>query len=134
MIRRALGITILAAFVFVALFGLILMMDGSNGRMQGDCPFSVMGVPLCPQDTQAAVIHHLSSFQSFLSVPVPVTTLTPVLAFAALIFLVFLIDPPWVRPVAFPEYFYHTPLVSRGRKITRWLSLLENSPSSPRGA
>src|SRR3989344_4133171 len=52
----------------LSFFSFCFMARGVDGQMQGDCPFSVMGVPLWPQDAFAAAVHHISASQSFLNI------------------------------------------------------------------
>ncbi|HCR52610.1 TPA: hypothetical protein DIV48_03145 [Candidatus Kaiserbacteria bacterium] len=123
---------VLLSFLTLAFFGFTGMSYGSNGQMQGDCPFSAVGTSLCPPSALPGALHHLSAYQSFLNVPVGS-------AFAALIIGLLLIAfgllayriQPRILPVsARGAYCTHDPPVSaRTWKLTRWLSLLENSPA-----
>ncbi|OYV27667.1 MAG: hypothetical protein B7W98_01300, partial [Parcubacteria group bacterium 20-58-5] len=131
MIRRTLSIAILLAFVSLALFSFTAMKYGPDGRMQGDCPFSALGASLCQQGGEAGVLHHIAAYQSFLNIPagsdLTAAIIASLLAFAAA--LAFSIRTLSVRPPTPIRRFYHSPPVSfRTRKITRWLSLFENSP------
>jgi len=107
-------------------------MHGPDGRMQSDCPFSAMGVSLCPQDTVAMAFHHISAYNSFLNVPVNLgitTFIISLLLVAGAMLAVSLNITLFELPVLV-GIFYHFPLdVSYKRKITRWLSLHENSPA-----
>lgn len=122
---------ILAAFLAVAFFGFVAMSYGTDGRMQGDCPFSATGIVLCPQDTLIVAIHHISAYQSFLNVPVDSTVLVLLSLMMLSLYLLILFTQPVPRILtAHTAHFSHGPPVSaRTRKITRWLSLLEHSPS-----
>ena len=106
-------ISLLAAMLFTS-----AMARGSGGRMQGDCPFSTMAVS-CPQDALAAAVHHISAFVSFLNVPIVLFTI---------IFTAFIFSLPLLRRPLVIGYLYNPPRYSQNRKITRWLSLFENSP------
>ena len=123
---------ILFSFLMTAFFSFAAMTYRPDGSMRSDCPFSVVGVALCPQSVLPGALHHLSALQSFLNVPVnfAIEALVIVLLLAALIFICL------IRPIILPRllapigYAYDSPpLSSRTRKINRWLSLLENSPS-----
>ena len=123
---------VLVSFLIVVFFGFSAMSSGPDGRMQGGCPFSATGVSLCPQDTMAVALHHLSSYQSFISVPLHSALLA--LMSALLLAILFLLIPPAhllsLQPLVQSRYRNHSPPVSaRIWNITRWLSLLENSPS-----
>ena len=121
----------LAALLAVVLFGFATMSYGSDGKMEGHCPFSVMGAPSCPQDLVAAALHHISSYQSLLNAPVSPSFTVLIVALLLLVYGVFIF---FIRPPAFqPQligYLHGSPLSSaRDRKTTRWLSLFEHSPS-----
>jgi len=120
---------ILASFLLVVFFGFIAMSSGPDGRMQGGCPFSATGVSLCPQDALAVALHHLSSYQSFISVPLHSALLALISALFLVIYVVLLFSfhPFLYRPPAFISYSA-PPFTSQDRKIKRWLSLFEHSP------
>lgn len=135
MLKKIAAPLLLASFLMVAFFGFsfMSMQHGSDGRMQGDCPFSATGTPLCPQDAFAAAMHHLSAYQSFfgVSVDTAIVALMSALLFAVLYVLVSLIRPFILKPPIRGRHSYCSPPISAcTSKITRWLSLLENSPSS----
>jgi len=123
--------TILALFSFVAMvfFGLLSMSYGVGGQMQSDCPFSVSG-SLCPSSALPGVVHHLSAFQSFLSAPTNLFMTAYLLSALVLaLVLAYVFRSPLF--ILRPALIRGSPPVSlRTRKKTRWLSLLENSPSS----
>lgn len=123
---------ILASFLMTVFFGFSAMGYWPEA-MQGDCPFSsVMGTPSCPQNLFAMTLHHLSSYQSFLQAPaVPdlAALMSALLIAAGLLVITFyqpvLLGPPLRnRPAS-----RVLPVSWRRRKMIRWLSLLEHSPS-----
>jgi|SRR3989344_3321462 len=132
-LTKSIYIFILTSFAVVALFGFSFMMHGSDGRMAGECPFLGAGISLCPQDALALIVHHVSAYQSFLNVSVDtgLTILIVVSLFlSACALLVIFLHLPTLGPPASVFVAYDPPLVdSYSRKITRWLSLFENSPS-----
>lgn len=134
-IERIAAPFLLLSFLAVAFFGFsfMSMSHTADGRMQGDCPFSAAGTPLCPQDAFAATMHHVSAYQAFFgaSLETALTMLMGVLLLlAALYILVSWIRPLVLRSAAHRASSYCGPPVSvRMRGITRWLSLLEHSPS-----
>lgn len=123
----------LVAFLTLAIFSLNVMMRGSDGRMEGNCPFSTQGASLCSGDSLASVIHHISEYQASMNVPVgsSVTALVLMLLIALSIALLFSVRALLPRILAPVRYFYHrsTQVSFHPRKIARWLSLFENSPS-----
>lgn len=123
----------LVVFLAMAIFGFAIMPHGPDGQMPaGDCPFSVAGASICPQNTVAVAIHHISSYLSFISAPVGVNTLTLiVLLFVALALTTFSVSvgPPFQPPLARVFLYSPPPVALSDIKIKRWLSLFENSPS-----
>jgi hypothetical protein len=127
--KKAAAPLMLASFLSVSFFSFAAMAYGPDGRMQGDCPFSAIGASLCPQSALPGAIHYISAYSSFLNVPVNSGILVLIIAMLiAIIVLALPIRPLLFSPLAFVSH--HPPLVtSHDRKIKRWLSLFENSPS-----
>ncbi|HEY4515353.1 MAG TPA: hypothetical protein VJJ22_04370 [Candidatus Paceibacterota bacterium] len=129
-------ITLIVAITFLSLvfFGFALMTHFPGSNMVGDCPLSVVaGSSLCLQDNLGVVMHHISTYQSIFEIPLE----NSMTAFLSSILLTLLL----VIYILFDQFtFYRTelqfvghnkliPLLSKKEdKITRWLSLLENSP------
>lgn len=130
MLKKIAAPLLLASFLAVTLLSFASMTYGPDGGMQGDCPFSVMGASLCPSSALPSAIHHLSAYQSFISVPVSadITTLIISLLLIVSIALAILFHPPAYKTSIFVPY-RPVPFTSYNRKIRRWLSLFENSPS-----
>ncbi|TSC67323.1 MAG: hypothetical protein CEO19_283 [Parcubacteria group bacterium Gr01-1014_73] len=122
---------ILASFLMIALFSPYMM--STDGRMSGNCPFSVNRTSLCPQGALALAIHHISAYHSFFNVFVNsgITAIIFTLLLALSAILILSISPLLFRPLAIIGRLHDfPPAIPRNKKITRWLSLLENSPSS----
>src|SRR3989344_3211333 len=68
--KKISAVLILISFLTIVLFSFSVMIQGEDGSMKDDCPFSAMGQSICPQDALTAVTHHISSYQSFLNVHV----------------------------------------------------------------
>lgn len=124
---------VLASFVTIVFFSFIIMMHAPGAHGQNGCPFST-GVSFCPQDAVALVTHHISAYQSFLNATIPSGTMTllaslllAAFAFAILYLGSFLFAPPSLALAGITDG--SPPVVSGDRKIIRWLSLFENSPS-----
>jgi len=132
-LKRIVVPMLLASFLMVVFFGFAPMSGESDGYMQGGCPFSLTGASLCPKDALAVALHHLSSYGSFISVPAGGVALA-LFELLLLISLVVLV-PLIIRSLApYPSQqrgnaYRAPPISSRRGSITRWLSLLENSPS-----
>ncbi|MDP1690257.1 MAG: hypothetical protein Q8L52_03600 [bacterium] len=123
---------LLASFLAVAFFGFVAMSYGPDGRMQGDCPFSVTtGATLCPQNVLAVALHHIAAYQSFLNVPVDSAAMLLMGALLLAVCLLVLVARPLLfsPPIRINNFLLGPPLSARTRKITRWLALLELSPS-----
>ncbi|MFZ2167344.1 MAG: hypothetical protein WAV50_00570 [Minisyncoccia bacterium] len=122
----------LTSFLVVAFFGFAIMAHASNGNMQQtDCPFSTEREPLCPEDALAMVIQHMSAYQSLFSVPVTLGLGALIALFGILsVALVFFVHP-LLRPLNLRSGVLGAspPRLSYNRKLARWLSLFENSPS-----
>lgn len=129
MFKKVAAPLILTSFILVTFFGFVSMSYGPDGRMQGDCPFSTMGTSLCPQSILPGVIHHLSAYQSFISVPVnsDITTPLSALLIVVSIALVFSFHPFLYKSLV-PISYSSPPCTSHHRKVKRWLSLFEYSP------
>ena len=132
-LQQIVTVFVLVLFLATVFFGFASMMHDPVAGMESDCPFSVMGEPLCPQNLAAAVVHHISTYQSFLAVFAAsgITALILALLVALAAALLFSVAPLLFRPPARVRYFFdHSPNGSRDSKTARWLSLLEHSPST----
>lgn len=130
--KQMAGALMLVSFMMLVVFGLTAMTHERGGQMQGGCPFSVFGASLCPQNMLAVALHQISSYQALLSVPAhfAATTLAFFVFFALCVALV--CGAAYARSTLRPRAFIGgaPPSAASYRKITRWLSLFENSPSS----
>lgn len=123
---------VLASFLALIFFGFAFMMRGQDGSMQGNCPFSAMGMSLCPQNALATVFHYISAYQSFLNVFThsDIMTLIMSLFFAVYAVFMFSLYLYLFKSQKFISFVYNSQTPAPyNRKITRWLSLFENSPS-----
>lgn len=124
---------VLTSFLMIVFFSFATMMHGPDGRILGDCPLSVLGASLCPQDIVSVARHHISAYYTFLNVPVG-AGLAPLIAFLLFVIsavLLTFVRLPLLGPPALSYVLYDSQSAdSYSKKITRWLSLLENSPSN----
>ena len=130
--KQFVAVLILASFLALALFSFATISHG--GDMQGNCPFSAPGGLICPQNMLATAIHHILAFHTFLNVPVSISTAVLIifLLLTSYVLGVLSTSPPIPIFLTLVENFYDSPPVtSHDRKIKRWLSLFENSPSRP---
>src|SRR3990167_4311243 len=133
LLTKTLTLLTLVSLLAIVFFSFSFMARGVDGQMQGDCPFSVMGVPLCPQDAFAAAVHHISAYQSFLNIIASsgVTTLIVALLIALATALLFSVEPLlYEAHVRVGHLFNFSFAVPQDRKAIRWLSLFEHSPST----
>ena len=123
---------VLTSFLVLVFFGVFTMMHESDGQMQGDCPFSPAETSNCLQDTITAVFHYISSYQSFINVTVYSGMTAVLISLLASVILLFIMGQNIFKPLTLiKSRFYEPPSVSpTTNKITHWLSLFENSPST----
>ena len=117
---------VLTSFLTVVFFSFAVMIHGPDGRMSGNCLFSASSVSLCPQDTVAVAIHHLSAYHAFLNAPVGsgLTAIIISLLFVIGTFYVIFTHSPLLGLRAVVNVLGDPPLTtSHDRKITHWLSL-----------
>ncbi|MEK7553786.1 MAG: hypothetical protein AAB517_00295 [Patescibacteria group bacterium] len=130
-LKKTITPLVLLSFLVMALFSFSGMSYGPDGSMRGDCPFSSLGTSLCPPSALPGAVHHISAYQSFINVPINsgITTLIISLLITVSVAITFSFHQLLRRdPVRVP---YHSPpFTSQDRKIKRWLSLFENSPSN----
>jgi hypothetical protein len=116
----------------IVFFGLSTMTHKPGELMVDNCPLSVAGESLCPQNSVADAIHHISSYESFFAVTVNSnqTILLTTILFVMLAFVLVSIYPYLLNFSSVVNYLYDSPPVFLAtRKIRHWLSLFENSPS-----
>jgi len=130
--KKSITALILVSFLMLVLFSFGVMLHESGNQMTGNCPFSAMGVSVCPQDTLAVAIHHVSAYSSFFNVPTnfgPTIAIIFLLLAICVLFILF-IRPPLPQRVTLARGTYTLPSAnSYNKKVTHWLSLFENSPS-----
>ncbi|MDO8481588.1 MAG: hypothetical protein Q7S75_00720 [bacterium] len=128
---RFIAALMLVSLLATVLFSFTTVMHESDGRMQGDCPFSTMGVPLCPQNLVAAAVHHISAYQSLLNTPINYNSTILIVALLIIMYGIFMffIRPPTLQPQLIGHFRDSPHSSARDRKTTRWLSLFEHSPS-----
>ncbi len=136
MMTKLLSLLIITSVLVIGVFGFISMNHGTNHAV--GCIASAVDNTSCPENIVAMSVHHIQVFISFFSVVPSI----PFIFLLALLFAVFISAGflyirhrdsilasrlLWrVRPD--PERQL------RPRKITRWLSLFENSPSLHRAS
>ncbi len=134
---KAVAIIAFLAFLGSVAFGLIFMMDSNmkmgQPMMASECPFTTDGSGACPQGALGAVAHHISLYQSFTNVPVNfgiVALIISLFLVVVAILAAFLSQSVFVVPALSGIFYNSPPGISYTRKMTRWLSLHENSPAT----
>jgi hypothetical protein len=129
--KQIFAVLMLAALFVIVSFSFATMMHNSGESMQGGCPFTAMGAPVCPQNLAAAAVHHISAYQSIFSAPQVSGIIVLMIALLILAYrvLLFSVRPP-VPQSGLTQYQHYSPdTPARGRENIRWLSLFEHSPS-----
>lgn len=131
--KKIILLLVLASFLAVLFFSFPMMMGATDGSMPEGCPFSSAGVSLCPTDTLTMAVHHISAYQSFLTATTH-SEMAVMLAYLLLIAFAFLAFftrlPLFSRPTLLGIAFDSPPADAGERKLVRWLSRFEHSPSA----
>ena len=132
--KQFLSLLLLASFLAIVLFSFATMVHGADGSMSGDCPFTIpSGATLCPQDSLSMVGYHIGALRAFLGIPAVFMLVLLISVIWVGYFALFsLLSPPSSNPDLFSRslYGYLSEILSPGRKLSRWLSLLEHSPAT----
>ncbi len=130
--KKLLSLLIIISVLVIGVFGFTSMNHGAN-HVTGCIASAVDNTP-CPENIAAMSVHHIQAFISFFGVVPSV----PLILLLALLFAVFLSagffyikhrDSILASRLLWRVRFDPERQLSRSRKITRWLSLFENSPS-----
>ncbi len=127
--RKFLTAIVILGFAGGALLGIFAMNHSQNSAMNGDCPVSPLHTSVCPAGALSMTSHYISMYQAFTNgiVSSVFQALMVVLLFVVVAYLLRR-DITSIR---------HLPILSRNfdanlrrpHVVTRWLSLLINSPS-----
>jgi len=124
-IKLFFGIFILVAYVSIGVFGLFQFNHITEEPMV-NCPYSDNGFSLCDNSLQ-----HVKNWHQFSSVVFPLIFVLSLLFFGAVVY--FFSNHNFLNQ---KQYFYkwkyyldNKKLDTYTKKIIKWLSLLENSPS-----
>lgn len=120
---------LLISLMTVAFFGIANVSHGAEEGMADGCPFSVMDTVPCLRGGFSELEHHLSSYRSFSNAFVGSTSIALVLLLALSVWFVVIKPPPAARLGFIPVNLNAPPVGSYHRKVARWLSFFENSPS-----
>jgi len=130
--KKYLPLLLLVSILVIGVFGFSLMNHGTNHTFE--CVASSTDNTSCTENIIIMSAHHIQAYILFFSVTYPTSF---VLLF---LLLVFLLLSTWVFYIKHQSHIsanlslwqvLHNPerLITLPRKITRWLSLFENSPS-----
>ena len=119
-----------------ALFSISAMNHGHGSQMDSDCPISPLSTAVCPTGVLSVASHYISMYQSFtngLASSVVTQVLMAVLLFvaAAYAFRKYIVSIQHLLLLFCSRRLHHNfdARLCGSREITRWLSLLVNSPS-----
>lgn len=135
--KKLLSLLIITSVLVIGVFGFTSMNHGANHTT--GCIASAVDNTPCPENIAAMSVHHIQAFISFFSVVPSV----PFIFLLALLFAVFLSlgflyikhrDSILASRLLCRVRLDPERQLSRPRKITRWLSLFENSPSLHRAS
>lgn len=131
--KKYLSLLLLISVLAIGVFGFTSMNHGAN-HSTGCIALAVDNTP-CPENIVAMSVHHIQAFVSFFSV-------SPSVPFVLLLILLFVllrsVGVFYIKSqilllndlvLAWVRYDPERSIV-RPRKITRWLSLFENSPGT----
>lgn len=129
-------VTFLILFLLGVAFGFTLMNHDVNlhsANAVPNCAIPLLDGVICTGDIVGMTMHHISAFQSFLQFKLS-SFETNLLAFLILLMLLALAGIFWTvsnTTTLFKSFKFRTILHRANYKTLRWLSLFENSPSSP---
>lgn len=134
----------IAIFVFIAFMSMFVFGITSITNMNMDqnannnCPIALGGDSTCPPGLLETTIHHLSIYQSFFNIFISenVFLLASLIIFLAFLYLfnkrlIFEFNILDFSRCLYPKKKFRS---FKSRKIIKWLSLFENSPSFYIGA
>lgn len=132
--KRFLILIVLISFIGGAFFSISAMNHNQGLSMNGDCPMSPLHTDVCPTGDLSVVSHFLSMYQAFTNGLVS-SVITQVLM-ATLLFVAVLYvlrdNIASIRRLLLSLFILSRDFVAklyRPQALTRWLSLLVNSPS-----
>lgn len=128
--KRLATLIIIAVFAGSALFSVSAMNHSADGQMSGNCPVSALHASPCPDGALGMVSHYIAMYQTFTNVLVS-SVVTQMLSIALLFVSVAYVFRKHIVSVLRPFILsrdYRAKLY-RPQTLTRWLSLLVNSPS-----
>lgn len=135
--KKYLTLILLVGFAGWTLFGLYVtaMSHHKGSPMNGDCPLSTLPSTACP-DTLAMAVYHVSTYQSLLNSFVYTQVAQVLMVALSLIALVYVFRNylALIRHLLFLSCFWRLRhsfdlILRNSQGVTRWLSLLLNSPS-----
>lgn len=128
--KGLLTLILLTAFIGGAFFSISAMNHNQGVTMNGDCPMSPLHTSVCPTGDLSVVAHYLSMYQAFTN-GLASSTVTQVLMAVLLFVTAIFILRKYLTPILslFILSRDYRAKLYRPQTLTRWLSLLVNSPS-----
>lgn len=132
--KRFLVLIVLIGFISGAFFSISAMNHSQDLLMSGDCPMSPLHTEVCSTNDLPVASHYLSMYQAFTNGIIS-SVITQVLMFAVLFVAVSYVlraNIASIRCLFVLLFILSRDFVAklyRPQALTRWLSLLVNSPS-----
>lgn len=129
--RKILSLLIIISVLAIGIFGFTTMNHGASHTVR--CIASAVDNTLCPDNTTVMSVRHIQAFVAFFSVipSIPFVFLSTLLfvVFLSIRFLFTKQSNFLVNQVLWQTQYNPEHQLAHPQKITRWLSLFENSPS-----
>lgn len=132
--KRFLTLIILIAFAEGAFFSISAMNHGHGSMASSDCPTAPLHTSVCPTDDLPVASHYISMYQAFTN-GLASSAVTQVLLIALLFVVLACVFHKYIASIRclFVLLFILSrnfeAKLYRPQALTRWLSLLVNSPS-----
>ncbi|MDO8575565.1 MAG: hypothetical protein Q7R78_02600 [bacterium] len=129
-LKKIISGLIFLSFSGVIFFSFALMLHAPEGSSSGDCPLLPFSESFCPKDTLALAVHHISAYHTFLGISVGLSILALIfLLLYSISFVILINSRNFNSSLRARIFFDDPPFIFNIKKLIRWLSLLENSPS-----
>ncbi|MDO8572596.1 MAG: hypothetical protein Q7S11_02370 [bacterium] len=126
--KYCIALIVILGIIGIGIFGFFAMKHSADGVMSSNCPIASLPISVCSSGALSALSHSLSMYQAFTNGIVS-SIVTQVLAVVFLLVVLTYILRIHLTPQLFILSRNFTAKLYRPQALTRWLSLLVNSPS-----
>jgi len=128
--KRFLVLMVLVGVMGGAILSFSAMHHSMNGVMSADCPIASLHISVCPMGSLIMVTHYLSMYQTFTNVLIS-SIVMQMLTGALLFVMVALVLRRHLASILYLFILFRnfSAKLYRPQALSRWLSLLLNSPS-----